>query len=480
MQGLVANSRTRNLAYGGSPHFHRLRMVVTMVIAPRIGAFVLETLTTGMYMEPLDSVRELIQNAVDAILEAEARGVLVAGTGQIEVSIDATSRQLSVRDNGLGISSARAAGSLLNIGMSDKSALYQTGFRGIGRLAAIAYCGTLTFSTSSEGESTATVARLDCEGIRRHLLPLSHEGREVAELLREFTEVRCEDAGSQDHYFTATMDDIRPSAQVLLSSGAMERYLCQHAPVPYDSYSFDFAPRIENWLSNNGLVLPAVRLTLSVGGNRRQIYKPYSNTVRAQRFGDRSQDLPIRDIGFYPEAAGEKSPFWLWYAKTDLRGSLRDSSVAGFRFRKNNFQIGGPALAAQIFGELAVTSSRFNSWHVGEVHVQDPRIFPNARRDGFETGEEWLAVKSEVRSFFRGLTREIQRTSRFRNISLVPRPTTVPDRDLERNSGDYATELGDPMLRRVMDVLRDVLDTASYDKARAALLAAFDFSSKED
>ena len=29
---------------------------------PKIGAFVLETLTTGMYTNPLDSIREYIQN----------------------------------------------------------------------------------------------------------------------------------------------------------------------------------------------------------------------------------------------------------------------------------------------------------------------------------------------------------------------------------------------------------------------------------
>ena len=73
---------------------------------PKIGAFVLETLTTGMYTNPLDSIREYIQNAFDSILAAEQFKLLNRNEGIIEISIDPESKSLSIKDNGTGLSSS--------------------------------------------------------------------------------------------------------------------------------------------------------------------------------------------------------------------------------------------------------------------------------------------------------------------------------------------------------------------------------------
>jgi len=67
---------------------------------PKIGAFVLETLTTGMYTNPLDSIREYIQNASDGIRSAKRFKQLKPHDGMITVSLDPGKRSLTVRDNG--------------------------------------------------------------------------------------------------------------------------------------------------------------------------------------------------------------------------------------------------------------------------------------------------------------------------------------------------------------------------------------------
>ena len=69
---------------------------------PKIGASVLETLTTGMYVDPLDTVRELVQNAADSIRKAERSRVLARNAGRIQIQIGHNSRSLEVSDNGLG------------------------------------------------------------------------------------------------------------------------------------------------------------------------------------------------------------------------------------------------------------------------------------------------------------------------------------------------------------------------------------------
>ena len=55
---------------------------------PIFGKNVIETLSEGMYDNPLFLFREYVQNAADAIDAAERDGILKNGAGQIEVVVD--------------------------------------------------------------------------------------------------------------------------------------------------------------------------------------------------------------------------------------------------------------------------------------------------------------------------------------------------------------------------------------------------------
>ena len=106
----------------------------------KIGKFTLETLTTGMYDSPKDIYREYIQNAVDSIDNAIKLGVLKINKDLIEIKIDKSSSSICITDNGTGISVENAKKYLLNVGDSVKFNSDNRGFRGIGRLAGLAYC----------------------------------------------------------------------------------------------------------------------------------------------------------------------------------------------------------------------------------------------------------------------------------------------------------------------------------------------------
>ena len=114
----------------------------------KIGKFTLETLTTGMYDSPKDIYREYIQNAVDSIDNAITQGILKPGKDAIDIKIDRTNACITITDNGTGVSAEKAQEYLLNIGDSVKFNTNNRGFRGIGRLAGLAYCDELIFSTS--------------------------------------------------------------------------------------------------------------------------------------------------------------------------------------------------------------------------------------------------------------------------------------------------------------------------------------------
>ena len=137
---------------------------------PRIGANVLETLTTGMYVHPLDTVRELVQNAADSVRKAEEASLIKRGAGRIEIELGHNNRSVVVRDNGTGIPTEEIGERLIDVGMSDKDIEHDAGFRGIGRLAGIAFCDALKFRTSAKGENKATVLEFDCVGIRKAIL----------------------------------------------------------------------------------------------------------------------------------------------------------------------------------------------------------------------------------------------------------------------------------------------------------------------
>lgn len=384
----------------------------------KVGAFVLETLTTGMYVEPLDTVREFIQNSTDSIRRAESRGLLRPGEGRIQVMLDPTGRSMRIRDNGEGIPAQEVVHRLINVGMSAKRIEYDAGFRGIGRLAAVAYCDTLVFETSYAGEARVSKVSWDCLSIRRAVSPSLREVEELAEVLDRNTRIETTEGEPGSHYFEVRLEDIDPRvAARFLSWQEVEQYLAQVAPVPFDAQRFIFAPKITEWAAQRGIRIPCVTVTIKQsGGLERQVFKPYKGRYRTAR---KNYDVEIRDVEFFPEDAGPGSPFWLWYGKSELLGMIAERDAAGFRFRRHNIALGGPERVAELFREIAGSNERFNAYYIGEVHVLSERAIPNARRDGFESNDEWARIRGLLIPFLRERSNEIRAVSQVRNRPVV-------------------------------------------------------------
>jgi hypothetical protein len=364
---------------------------------PKVGAFVLETLTTGMYANPLDCIREYVQNASDAILSAERFEMLKPNNGIIELRLEPKTRTLTIRDNGTGQSPEDAVERLLNIGMSAKVYGQEAGFRGIGRLAGIAYCDRLTFTTTTAYNDAAVSIAFDCSGIRKELTPDVKGAKELSDLLRHNIQEDIDEAPKADHWFEVKMENIDPKLDVFLDLPQLEDYLCQVAPVEFDSQRFVFAPKIHKWAADHGLSIPTVKMVIKTStGIERQVFKPYRGHCRTKRD---NYDIKVTDVRFFPPDVSKNTPaFWLWYAESDLLGMFGDDRVAGIRFRRNNIAIGGPERMAEIFPG---NEGRLNAWTIGEVHVLTDDVIPNARRDGFEATDAWSEVKDDLVPFIR-------------------------------------------------------------------------------
>jgi len=385
-----------------------------MLESPKIGAYVLETLTTGMYTNPLDSIREYVQNATDSLLEFEARSAR-RNEGRIDARIDPVKRTLVIKDNGTGIPSKDVPNRLINIGMSDKDLRHKAGFRGIGRLAGIAYCDRLTFRTAAVGEGIVSIVEIDCVSLRRSLAPAMRQVEELAEVMVRNCSLHQEPTSTDRHFFEVVIEGVKPEAEIFLDWKALEDYLSQVAPVRFDAQRFLLATKIKEWVEKNNVPLPTVTLVIETPDTCREVFKPYRGHYKTKHVRGGNLDFQVKDVLFYPEMFRVDSPFWLWYARTDLLGTIEDEKSAGLRLRSKNIAIGGPERVAELFGEKASTDSRFNGWYIGEIHILSPDAIPNARRDGFEETGAWPQIKAELVPFFRSRIHEIRQQSDTRN-----------------------------------------------------------------
>ena len=155
---------------------------------PVFGKNVIETLSEGMYDNPLFLYREYVQNSADAIDAAVEAGILDKDEGQIQITINSSRRQVVFLDNGIGIATQEVPTMLANIGRSQKDRLKNKGFRGIGRLGGLGYCRTVRFETSVKGEAAKSVLEWDANALHEILVD-PKEQIDAGELIKRITTV---------------------------------------------------------------------------------------------------------------------------------------------------------------------------------------------------------------------------------------------------------------------------------------------------
>lgn len=340
-----------------------------------VGKDVLELVSSAMYVDPMTIYREYVQNAADAIDEARRSGLLgKPESGIVDICVDGHTRSLRIRDNGPGIPSAQFTRRMTALGASPKRGASARGFRGVGRLAGLAYCQELIFRSRAKGERFVSELRWDC----RRLKALFRDAQSDADLrsvVRDVIAIRKVPAGEQaEHFFEVELRGVvRHRSDRLLNPQAIADYLSQVAPVPF-SPDFAFGREIVAALHPH---VSLGNLLIYVSGVDGPLYRPHRDTLNT---GDGESatygELEIKEImGSDGNLAGS---FWLLHH--NYAGAIpNESMVKGLRFRVGNVQIGEHTLLEDLFPE-----TRFNAWTVGEIHVLDKRVVPNGRRDHFE------------------------------------------------------------------------------------------------
>ncbi len=220
-----------------------------------IGGEILPILTTGLYRETLDALREYIQNSIDA------------NTKDIELIIDPTT--ITVSDSGHGMSPSEAKRAI-RLGISDKNPTKNVGFRGIGIYSAFNLCNSLEIFTKKKGTHGSRLV-FNFGDIRKELLREQERRKQglgpklyLEKLLESSVFVEDDqEAVISDHGTRLILSDLLPdSYRQLQDWERVVSYLQNVVPLPFNP-EFRYGTTIQKKFEEEDYRV--VPLTLQIG-----------------------------------------------------------------------------------------------------------------------------------------------------------------------------------------------------------------------
>lgn len=356
-----------------------------------IGVNILETLTTGMYRDPLVIFREYIQNSCDSIDSAVDSRLIELKDGQITIWIEDGS--VSIEDNGTGIPSVDFKSTLYSIGESQKKAGVNKGFRGIGHWCGFAHCSTLVFTAKAAGETVESIMKCNAEEMRSMMLAhrLKLENYSIDDVLSSTTEFSTNNVGDLDsHYFKVEMIDIVDAKDELCDMQNVKDFLSFIIPVGYAT-EFRFRTQIHNYANKIGQSLQEYRVDV----NGEAVLKKYQPSFTTHGKGDDT----ITDIKFkeFRDNAGTLIA-WMWFGVSSFKAQMVPANkMRGIRLRSHNIQIGAEDALQKLFNE---SNGRGLYYYIGEVFAVSDGLLPDSQRDYFEPGRARTQFEHLLYDFF--------------------------------------------------------------------------------
>ncbi|MBP7867105.1 MAG: ATP-binding protein [Acidobacteria bacterium] len=424
-----------------------VNLVSKIGLHPFIGKQLFDVITSGMYDNPLMIYREYIQNSVDSIDQAISDGVILKDDAQISITLNGKDRNIIIEDNGYGISNEIAHEVLINVGCSPKEGTDQRGFRGIGRLGGLAYCDELVFETRSPGDEHISVIRWN----RKEFESRTNSAQShitMAEIITSFVSVEHQgiSLNSPPNFFRVTLRNVHSfHSDLLMNFKVVYDYLAQCAPVPYNKQVFHHAEAIENSLS--GIKdFKSYRIIL----NNHQIFRPYKDEIK---ISEHCSDQ-IHSIEFIQFKGVDSEIIALgWYARTSFLASLPTVlNIKGIRVRQGNIEVGGEHFLDDKFSE-----ARFSGWQIGEIHIVDRSLIPNARRDSFEHTPLFERFLEQLNFLGRHLSSTCRKSSNARIANLRIQNCLSHINEIHDNSFTYIdTEHYEQAFKRALGTLQQV------------------------
>ncbi|MCF0171834.1 MAG: ATP-binding protein [Fusobacterium varium] len=358
----------------------------------KIGKNVLENLTLGMYENKYTIFREYIQNSADSIDKAIREKILEKEEAQINIEINSKKRYIKVYDNAMGISKEIFKAILSSIADSEKDYEKDKGFRGIGRLAGLAYCKKMIFRSSYLGEKVISEMIWNGE-LLKEILTNKNIRIPASEVIEKITYYSEKMGKEEEHFFEVILEDITLENDDLLDTNKVITYLNEVSPVPYKN-NFIYSSIIYEFVEKNNLKIDEYRILV----NDTELFKPYTTKLyELTKDGKRKSYDEIKNIEiktFYNDNG--KLIAWMWIGICSFNKKIPFlNQMRGIRLRKENIQIGSSETLNKFFKE-----ERGNGYYIGEIFVVEPEIIPNGRRDYFIPSQETNQFEYLIEEFF--------------------------------------------------------------------------------
>lgn len=356
-----------------------------------IGVNILETLTTGMYRDPLVIYREYIQNSCDAIDCAVENKLLELGDARLDIWIEDGS--VFIEDNAIGIPTAEFKQTLYSIGESQKTAGLNRGFRGIGHWCGFAHCSTLIFTAKAAGEHIESVMECDANKMRSMMLDhrLKRNQYSIDEVLSSTTKFYTNNISDIDsHYFKVKMLDVVDAKEELCDLQKVKDYLSFIIPVGYAT-EFRFRRKIHDYA--NAISMQIQEYNVKINGE--SVLKKYQPSFSTHGKGDDT----ITDIQFkeFKDDTGSLIA-WMWFGVSSFKAQMVPANkMRGIRLRSHNIQIGAEDALQKLFNE---SNGRGLYYYIGEVFAMSNELLPDSQRDYFEPGAARTEFERSLSDFF--------------------------------------------------------------------------------
>ena len=351
-----------------------------LAISPNdIGGELLSILSKGLYTNPLDSIREYIQNAVDAKSDT--------------VTIKFTGNTVTINDNGNGMSLDELLEARL-FGMSPKSIVNNVGFRGIGLYSGFDICKRLIVTSKKRNEPHVYSLIIHFDEMKKRLAndkkKASTKGKiSLIQLLSTHTFLQRDslEVEKKAHFTQVTLYDLDDMhVRHLSNRTALRSYLLQNVPIDFAD-DFEHKKQINDTLNRHLSTYNAIKVVLqSDGQSDETVTKTSVPGLQAPQFGWIESSDRDEPLGYYWACMNDKRQ--RIKQNLELSSDIDDAVVPeGLVYKVKGFTIGDRSKIREFF-----TRQQVYRWVTGEVYVKDPEVIPNAERNNFETNNAKRAL----------------------------------------------------------------------------------------
>jgi hypothetical protein len=360
----------------------------------QVGSEVLERFSRDIYT-PEAVVRELVKNAHDSYVELE-NGPVAAKSGitltadDYVVNVEVVGDALVVRDSGIGLD-VEGFKRLISIALTDKRDLDgATGFRGIGFWSAYMAGDLISVESTRVGAKQKYTLRLNTKRMRKLQGPSVSLGKIMNDLkcvsltsgepdldedgeVRHGTTLRIQ-ARSEDTALAAllkTPETLRQHLQVTCSCRLYDD--SEHKEAVTDFYA--------------DLNIVPTKLFFQGEEIRRRIPAGVG---------------PLQKHEFSITRDGKSvSVAKMWFATNKVNKNL-PPPFSGLRIMREGFPIGGnnPYSDRSMTALPSITSRDILNWHIGEIHLIDDELRPDAGGAGLRDGRSLRPFLDVLRTYY--------------------------------------------------------------------------------